>query len=151
MKSLSAFENKLVSSGKVALDTNIFIYLLEKNDEYFTEVQGIFQLVEERKISCLTSLVSVLEVLSSPKLIDSPNIEIYKKFFLRQEGLTVYDFNWEIVEKAAQFRRQFGITSPDAVQLATAETYQAKLFITNDRVFRKFDKAEIKTEIYFLP
>lgn len=152
MKNLSNFRQKLVEAGKVALDSNVFVYLLEKNENYFPQVEVIFQLLEQSKIECISSIMSLLEVLSPPRLLSNPEmVERYVSFFQNQEDFHLYDVDLDVVETAAEIRRNFKIHSPDAIQLATAKIKQAKIFVTNDRHFEKLSQQdESLPEVYLL-
>lgn len=136
MVKLDLFLDELVKTRRVALDSMVFIYLLEKNEKYFPLVKIIFELLEKGKITGTTSIVSPLEVLSSPKL--SPDqILLYGRFFKEEKNLTTHELTWETMGLAAEIRRNYGLRFPDAIQLATAKLAKARLLITNDEIYKK--------------
>ncbi|MDO8515576.1 MAG: PIN domain-containing protein [bacterium] len=136
MVKLDLFINELLKARNIALDSMIFIYLLERNEKYFPVVNIIFELLEKGKITGITSIISPLEVLSPPKL--SPDqISLYGRFFKEEKNLITYELKWEIMELAADIRRNYGLRSPDAIQLATAKLEEAGIFITNDEIYKK--------------
>lgn len=149
MVKLDLFIDELVKTRCVALDSMVFIYLLEKNEKYFPFVKIIFELLEKGKITGTTSIISPLEVLSSPKL-SSDQILLYGRFFKEEENLTTHELTWEIMDLAADIRRNYGLRSPDAIQLATAKLAKARLFITNDEIYKKIIKAKGFPEICLL-
>lgn len=136
MVKLDLFISELLKAKNIALDSMIFIYLLERNEKYFPAVNLIFELLEKDKISGITSIISPLEVLSSPKL--SPDqVSLYARFFKEEKNLITFELKWGVMELAAEIRRNYGLRSPDAIQLATAKLGGSKLFITNDEIYKK--------------
>ncbi|MDO8515071.1 MAG: PIN domain-containing protein [bacterium] len=136
MVKLDLFINELLKAHRVALDSMIFIYLLERNEKYFSLVNIIFELLEKGKITGTTSIISPLEVLSSPKL--SPDqISLYGRFFKEEQNLVTHELNWLITDFAAEIRRNYNLRTPDAIQLATAKLAGANMFISNDEIYKK--------------
>lgn len=136
MVKLDLFINELLKAKNIALDSMIFIYLLERNEKYFSAVNLIFELLEKGKISGITSIISPLEVLSSPKL-SLDQISLYARFFKEEKNLITFELKWEVMKLAAEIRRNYGLRSPDAIQLATAKLGGSNLFITNDEIYKK--------------
>ena len=56
----------------------------------------------------------------------------YRDILLNSIGLRTIPVNPEIAEIAAQVRAEYGIRTPDAIQLATALREGATYFLTND-------------------
>ncbi|MBI3384822.1 PIN domain-containing protein [Candidatus Gottesmanbacteria bacterium] len=145
------FSEKLVKAKTIGLDSMVFIYLFEKNKKYFPLVEVIFDLLENKKISCVTSIISPLEVLSASNLSqDLERLSLYSRFFKEETNLTVVNLDLQIMETAAGLRRVFRIKTPDAIQLATAITKNAALFVTNDDSFKKIRNAKNLPEICIL-
>jgi len=121
--------------GKIiALDTMVFIYLLEGDERYKDEAEKILTEVEAGLVSAVTSIVSVIEVLSAKKLIDQVRLrEEISRFFQESEGLVVLPVNWEVGKVASELRRENqSLRTPDSIQLATAIVAGASVFVTND-------------------
>lgn len=136
MVKLDLFINELLKAKNIALDSMIFIYLLERNEKYFPFVNIIFELLEKGKITAITSIISPLEVLSSPKL--SPDqISLYGRLFKEEQNLVTHELNWLITDFAADIRRNYNLRTPDAIQLATAKLAGANMFISNDEIYKK--------------
>jgi len=145
------FSQRLIRAKTIALDSMVFIYLLEKNEKYFSLAETIFELLEKQKISAVTSIISPLEVLSTSKLEkDQERVSLYARFFKEETNLTVVNLDWQIMEVAADLRRTYGIKTPDSIQLATAKIQNVPLFITNDESFKKVGKVKDFPEICFL-
>lgn len=136
--------NKLFEAKICGLDTMIFIYLLEKNPRYFSLVEEIFKLIEKRKISAVTSIITPIEIISSPLLSSYPEkIKLYLEFFSNMGNLLVEDLTKDLIEETARLRRRFLLRTPDAIQLATAIRSGAKIFLTNDEIFKKTEEIKI--------
>lgn len=124
-----------LSSRLIALDAMIFIYYLDASDKTLnTRSRLILEPLFGNKTRGITSIVSVLETLSSPRYIhDRERVESYSLFFKSIPMLQVIDVTWDIALEAARLRREKqGLRTPDAVQLATAIVHKAEIFITND-------------------
>jgi predicted nucleic acid-binding protein len=143
--------SQLLTAKRIALDSMVFIYLLEQNEKFFSGVKTIFELLEAEKIEAVTSIISPLEVLSPPKLTTLPDQTImYRRFFQEEKNLSVRELDWEVMDAAAQIRRESGLRTPDAIQLATAKLENTKLFITNDKIYNKVKTGEALPKIILL-
>lgn len=120
---------------KVLLDSMLFIYLFDNDPRFTSSVTPLFDRIESGSIIAMTSMITPLEVLSAPVLErQKDKIGIFVQFFQQTPHLSVYPLTWEIMEEAAQLRRQFhSLKTPDSIQLATGIIKQAKFFITNDK------------------
>ena len=131
----------------VALDSMLFIYLLDFTDSHFHALaKSLFSHFETHRIKSITSIVSVLETLSSPTFQNKPEkIGEYSLFFQKLAGLSVFDVDWEIALQAATLRRENPhLKTPDSIQLATALTHHADIFITNDNRLKGLSLPSLK-------
>lgn len=55
-----------IGEGSIALDTVIFIYWIEENPEYLSQVEPLFRAVDRGDIEIVTSAITLLEVLVLP-------------------------------------------------------------------------------------
>ena len=141
---IKEFENLLVKEKVCGVDAMIFIYCSEKNPKYYLWVKKLFDLGEQGKIKLITSKITPIEILSTPKLIVQPEkIYLYQEYFKHAPYLTVEDISWDIAERSAQLRREKGLRTPDAIQLATAQLSGTNIFLTNDRHFNSIESDRI--------
>ncbi|MEX2415866.1 MAG: PIN domain-containing protein, partial [Paenibacillaceae bacterium] len=78
------------------------------------------------------------EILVGPyKTKDYKLIEEYRSTLLHFPNLTFREMDFNIANKAAQCRAEYGLKTPDAIQLATAILEEADVFITNDLDYKK--------------
>lgn len=122
----------------LALDTSIFIYFVEEHPRYHALCEPIFQSIESGKIRATTSTLSLLEIQVQPYRQQREDLVL--KFFAL---LTTYPhLNWyglslDVADRAASLRAEYGLKTPDAIQMATAVCSGASGFLCNDPVFKR--------------
>ena len=67
----------------------------------------------------------------------------YREILLNIAHLITYDVSPDIAQKAAEFRANYQIPTPDAIQLAAALQGNATYFLTNDHNLRKFAEINV--------
>lgn len=120
----------------VAIDSNVFIYALEDNSD-FPLAKTIFEEIARRRPQALTSVLTITE-LTVPlfKTKSYQKIAKYLDFITGKGLITVVAVNQTIALKAAQFRANFNLKTPDAIHLATATASGAGVFVSADRDFK---------------
>lgn len=126
----------------VALDTNIFIYYFESNEVFGQKAKLIFDQLAENKLTAVTNITALAELLSSPKL-SKKAIKETKKLFLSIPNLEIYGVDESITIESAEIRRKNSFRLFDAIQLATAKLAKAQAFVTNDERLKKFKDLKI--------
>ena len=122
----------------VALDTSPFIYHLEEHPRYADLTQALFERIERGELSAITSVLTLTEVLTLPKRLGDRRLaEAYRQALHMFPNLAIVAIDEDIAERAADLRAQFGLRTPDALQLAVALQAQAQAFITNDVTLKK--------------
>ena len=134
----------MTDSKMVFIDTSPFIYYLQHNDLYFSDMK----LFWEKYADCdfITSSVTITEYLTYPyshndlKMID----DFYA--FIHGMDIEIRSIDREIAEKAAQIRAEYkAFKAMDALQLATACITGCDLFLTNDKQLRQFQEIKCIT------
>lgn len=128
--------------NKIGLDSNIFIYYFNSNLEFGLPAKKIFDKLSSNNLRAVTSIVSLIEVLSSADLSGNAVAEIRIRFS-NIPNIDILDVSEEIAVKTADIRRKYGFRTPDAIQLATAVTAHAQVFITNDDSLKKFKEMKV--------
>lgn len=121
---------------RVYLDTNLFIYAVEAIAPYAERVSPLFQAADLGTVRLVTSLLALAETLVMPcRRGDDTLITTYRELFTHPpSGLLVAQLDAATLERAARLRATIGsLRLPDAIHLATAESEQCDLFLTNDR------------------
>ena len=128
---------------RAGLDTNIFVYFLEDHPRYGGWCGSLFERIEHRRTWGVTSTVSLLEVLVEP--YRTQNDELLQKVFAlltTYPHLTWVPVTLEVADRAADLRARYRLSTPDAIQVATAIISQATKFIGNDKALRRVKEIE---------
>ncbi|MDO9397735.1 MAG: type II toxin-antitoxin system VapC family toxin [Herbiconiux sp.] len=113
--------------GLTFVDTCIWIYLLERHDEVGERARAHLDTMDDE---LGWSPLVRLECLVRPhRLGDLRLVDDYENAFRLNERLDVGD---EQYERAILLRARFGLKTPDALHLATAQTHGCRSFWTND-------------------
>jgi len=128
---------------KIALDTNVFIYFLEDHPRYGTLCASLFDLIERGHNPAVTSTVTLLELLFQP--YRDQKEELGQKIFALTS--TYPKIEWvpvtmNLADRAAELRARYRLSTPDAIQLATAIGHKATRFYGNDRSLRRVKEIE---------
>ncbi len=128
---------------RIGLDTNVFIYFLEDHPRYGTWCASLFDLIERGHSPAVTSTVTLLELLVQP-YCDRKDELVQKIFALTS---TYPKMEWvpvtlSLADRAAELRARYRLSTPDALQLATAISHKAARFYGNDRGLRRVKEIE---------
>ena len=123
-----------LGEGPIALDTVIFIYWIEENPTYLSQVEPLFRAIDRGEIEVVTSAITLLEVLDVPYRAGKVALaERYEQLLTRASHLRLVDIDRQQLRAAAQLRAVHGVRTPDALQLAAGLATRATTMITNDR------------------
>jgi len=126
-----------VGAGPVAVDTALFIYLIEENPRYLPMIRPLFEQADVGALDVVTSAVTLLEVLVVPYRAGNLALaERYEALLTRARGVRLVEMTGDQLRAAAQLRAVHpALRTPDALQLAAALRHQCTTLITNDRRF----------------
>ncbi len=120
--------------GRTAIDTAVFIYLIEEHPDFLPLVAPIFEETARGERELVTSAVTLLEVLVVPyRAGDLALAERYEALLTRSRGLRLVELDRAQLRAAAQLRALYRVRTPDALQLAAALSHGCAAFLTNDR------------------
>lgn len=115
----------------VVLDTNIYIYFLEKNPEFFDLAEQAIEYALN-KGPIIVPVITIMEILSG-----ASNQKILN--FFASQHFRMQDFNYESALLAGELRSNNASLKPaDAIHIAIAIATKANQFITNDDRLEKF-------------
>ena len=124
-----------IGEGPVALDTVVFIYLIEENPVFLSVLEPLFAAVADGRRRIVTSALTLLEVLVVP--LRAANLvlaERYEDLLTKSRGLRLIDIDTTQLRAAAHLRAVHPrLRTPDALQLAAAATGGCSVLLTNDR------------------
>lgn len=128
----------------VGLDTAPIIYFIEENKTYLEQVDLFFLELEAKRISAVTSPITIVEVLTQP--FRSGNVELandYRAILYHISNLRINFLTSQIAEKAAHLRAEYNLRTPDAIQIATAISAGADTFLTNDKQLKRVQDIKV--------
>ena len=141
---MGSLADKIRQARRVGLDTSLFIFYLEDHPRYLSLCDEVFDLLEQRGAEAVTSTVSLLEVLVQPLALGKADlVNEYRSFLTETPHLTLRIFDSMLAERAATLRARYQVRTADAIQLATALEFGARLFLTNDDRLRKVTEIEV--------
>ena len=122
----------------VALYTKVIIFQLEDDPRYVRLVDPIFRWLERPGSRAITSTVTMLELLVLPyRLSDKKRLDDCYAFLATYPHLEWVAPGLEIAVTAARLRAEHNLSTPDAIQAATALENGARGFVSNDSAFRR--------------
>ena len=131
-------------SGTVYLDTNSFIYSVERIDPYRTILDMLWQAVSVGQFTVVTSELTLLEVLVKPlKVGDTATAETFRTVLRHSPDVQMLPITQTVLEKAANLRATLDLKAPDAIHAATALLNGCVLFVTNDSTFRRLSELTV--------
>lgn len=118
--------------ARIFWDTNLFIYLFEKNPEWSPRVVELRQRMQQRRDELLTSCLTVGEVMTKPRELGNAMLEKAYLNFFSGGAIELVTFDLEAAKRYAELRSRERVRPPDAIQLACAAAARSDLFVTND-------------------
>jgi predicted nucleic acid-binding protein len=134
----------LIQGRRVYIDTNIFVYFLERNERYFNLIVPFFDMFERGASSGFTGDAVVAETLYKPYQLNDPmRVSEFKAFFSNEEFLTVLPHSTKVFELAAELSPKRGMKLIDALHFATATLAGCHFMLTNDAAFKSNQEIQV--------
>lgn len=144
MGGVTEFARLLGTVQVVGLDTMPFIYHFEGHPVYGPLTHELFSRIEGGALRACTSVLSVSDVLTDArKAGDGRLAQIYLQVFELLPNLDVRPIDQDCAVLAADLRVEWGLRTPDAVQVAAAIQGGAQLFVTNDSRVRRLSQVKV--------
>ncbi len=133
-----------IQGKRVYIDTNIFVYFLERDERYFDVIVPFFQLFNDGLSLAHTGDAAVAETLYKPYRVgDVMRVSEFKLFFSDDELMTVLPHTTKIFELAAELSPKRGMKLIDALHYATAAISGCTFILTNDAGFSSYGGIEV--------
>lgn len=133
-----------MAGHRVYLDTNIFVYFLDRNPDYFPVVAPIIEAVDSGVIIGHTGDAAIAETLVKPYQTGNQSLVAnFKAFFSTEDFLSICPHDAGAFDLAAQLRATRGLKFIDALHYATAIRAGCKFFVTNDGGIQSSDVLEV--------
>lgn len=126
-------------NGPVYLDSNGFIYSVERIEPYRTLLEPIWQWARASEFDIVSSDIIVLEPLVKPLREGDSVVEMLFRALFDAQEVSLIPATRELWENAARVRANTRLKTPDALHAATALQAECALFITNDTDFRRVE------------
>jgi predicted nucleic acid-binding protein len=118
----------------VAVDTSIFIYLIEEHPRFLSHIRPIFQEADLGNRTLVTSALTLLEVLVVPYRAGNRLLaRQYEALLARGRGVRLVELTHGQLRVAAELRAVTRMRTPDALQVAAAMSSGCTVFLTSDR------------------
>lgn len=131
---------------RLALDSNVLIYLLEQDQDRAELVACLVDAIGTRRVEGVLATVGLTEVLVGPaRWGDAASFEMAAGT-VRNLGFVFQPLDPGTAEDAAWIRGTTGADLPDAMHLASARAAGATAFVTNDRRIR----VQAGLEVFYL-
>lgn len=126
--------DQIVPSQTIALDSNIFINALEKSSSLGDKAREVFIKIQKSGIRTYTSVITLQEVFVGvyTEQLEEKTAK-YIDFISGGGSITIVDVTKQIALLAARIRAEYKVSTPDAIQLATAIDKGASIFVTEDK------------------
>jgi predicted nucleic acid-binding protein len=118
-------------------DTNLFMYLLEEDPNFFKIVERLLVKMNERGDSLCTSVFTRGEVLIGPEKRGTPELSRRIRDYLQPPEVDILPFTEDTADYYARIRANNKVSPADAIHLASAAAAGVDLFLTNDRALQR--------------
>lgn len=133
---------------KVSLDTNVFIAIKNKEDN-FMYCENILDAIEENQFKCVISTIVLSEVLVG--FYKNSELEEADRFLSKAIlSYNIIPVDTQISQKAAQIRAQYQFKLPDAIIAASTILSNSEAFITYDKPLLKKLKIQVFSPVEFV-
>jgi predicted nucleic acid-binding protein len=128
---------------RIALDSNVLIYLLEGHGPLAEAAARIVDSIDSGERDGVMSAIGLTEILAGPATEGDAQVFEMMAEALRDSRIELVPLDGTAAEDAAWIRGSIGVSLPDAIHLATARNADAMAFITNDRRIRPIPRLSV--------
>lgn len=138
-----SLETLLTPATRLAIDSNVLIYLLDGAGPRAEAAAAIVDAIAEGRVEGTFASIGLTEVLAGPaRAGDAARFERAADE-LRDLGLRIRPLDAETAVDAARLRGSSDLGIADAVHIAIARAAGATVFLTNDRRIRSDGSLEV--------
>ncbi len=134
-----------IQGNRIYLDVNIWIYALEQHSTFAQPLTELFQRVDQKMLTVVTSELSLAEALVKP--MRDQNVAqqtTYRQFLSSRSNLRVIPVQRAIlIEAARQRAMNNSLKLPDAIHAATAVILKCTTLLTNDQRFKSLSSIPV--------
>ena len=134
------FRRILLQYRRIFLDSAPLIYHLEDIEPYSTLTAEAFTAFASGDLEGVLSTVSMTELLTKPfKEGKDSQIAVFEAFIFSLPQIRLVAPTYSIARRAARLRGQYGLRTPDALLISTAQEEECDAFLTNDARLKKLE------------
>jgi predicted nucleic acid-binding protein len=130
----------LKTKGKVSLDTNIFVGVVNKEPQA-ADSKGILDAIDAGSLDCVLSTVVTAEMCAGYYI--QGRLEDKDEFLTHIEtsqGYTIVELSVGVADQAGRIKAETGLKLPDAIVAASAIKGRAECLVSNDETIKKAAK-----------
>lgn len=137
---MANLEQRITSHRIIGLDTCIFIYHFEAHPTYLPLTRVTLAQIQTGQCLGIASTIALMELTVHPWRLNRPDIaRQYEVLLINFPNLKVSDVTREVARRAAQLRARYNLRPADALQVATAMTEGATLWVSNDKDLKRIE------------
>jgi len=126
--------SSLRRAARTYIDSNIFIYFVEKAVPRFEATERLFSLLRQSGSTVYTSDIAAAECLYRPCRDGNDRLAgIYLELFETGGDVLRVPLDYDLIKHAAGIGGKLGIKLIDAIHLASAMAVGCEIFVTNDK------------------
>jgi len=119
--------------SRIYWDTMLFIYWLEDNAKFAHRIEEVHSRMKQRNDRLITASFAVAEVLAGCYRQGKPELAEASQRWLERIVAEILPFTNETSDYYGRIRAMPGVSSADAIHLATAAQAGTDLFLTSDK------------------
>ena len=138
MSDLAGLSDVLRGVGRVHVDASVLALHLTGNRRFTPLTRSLFEMLADGTLSGCTSALSIYQLLAEVYRRGEPETAATAERYLTTiPGLAVIDVTPAVARQASQVRAQLGGSTERAVQIATALSERAEIYLTQRSAFRR--------------
>jgi predicted nucleic acid-binding protein len=119
--------------SRIFFDAMMFVYLLEDNPQFASDVKQTLERCYQRDDTLLTSCLAIGEVMAGGMAVR--NVADVARSTIREMGFLPVPFDENCISIFAKLRSELRLKAPDSIHLACAAAAKTDMFLTNDTQF----------------
>lgn len=122
-----------IAGSVIYLDSNIFIYAVEKSHQWAEAAENLLGAIEEGTVHAVASELVLAEVRAKPFADRNvEHVEQYQRLLSARQSFSMTSVSRDILMLAAQLRGEKSLKLFDAIHVATTHSAQCDYFLTLD-------------------
>lgn len=135
---------EISEASRVYVDSNVFIYFIEKSEKFFVQVSSLFEHAEKVGARLMTSELTIAECIYKPAQDgDRKAVNAYEALFEQSDDIEIVALDGALAKRAALAGGLLGLKLIDAIHYVSALDAGCDFFITADAAFKSTPKMKV--------